>query len=122
MIRRTSILLALVLILVGISVGAASADNTMLNLPPGIEDQAHPLLMVMMERMAEPDMSEMDKPMMMQDMQAMANQLPPGVFLQLLELMPQLEMADMMFLHGEMPGLMQQPPGQILLLVRNLAE
>lgn len=130
MIRRTSILLATVLILAGISVGAASADvMPSLDLPPGIEAQAQPLLMAMMARMQQSGMSHEQQHMMMDDMQTMANlslaeRLPPGIFLQILELMPQLDMADMMALHQQMHqgDLLQQPPGQILLFVRNLAE
>ena len=34
----------------------------------------------------------------MADMQMMADQLPPGIFLQILRLMSQLDMEDMMFL------------------------
>jgi len=124
MIRRTSILLATVLILAGISVGAVSADGMpSLDLPPGIEAQAQPLLMAMMDRMEDSGMSPQQRDMMMQEMQTIVDQLPPGIFLNILELMPQLNMPDMMFLHNQLirGDLLQQPPGQILLFVRNLA-
>jgi hypothetical protein len=125
MLSKTSILLAMVLILVGIPVGAASAEGMpSLDLPPGIEEQAQPLLMAMMERMQDSGMSQEMMMQMMQDMQTMADQLPPGIFLQLLKLMPQLDMADMVFLHQQMHqgDLLQQPPGQILLFVKNLVD
>lgn len=129
MIRRTSILVAMVLILAGISVGAASADSMpALDLPPGIEDQAQPLLEDMSARMQQmgmthEHMTHEQQHMMMENMQAMADQLPPGIFLQILALMPQLDMADMMLLHQEMHqgDLLQQSPGQILLFVQDLA-
>ena len=60
--------------------------------------------------------------MMMADMQMMADQLPPGIFLQILRLMSQLDMEDMMFLHQQihMGDLLQQPPGQILTFILEL--
>ena len=126
MFRRTSVLLTLVLMLAGISVGAASADGMpSLNLPPGIEAQAQPLLMDMMERMSSmPGMTDEMMMQHMQHMQTMADELPPGIFLNLLKLMPQLDMPDMMTLHKAMTqgDLMQQPPGQILIFVQNLAK
>ena len=129
MIRRTSLLLAMVLILAGISVGAASADPMQpLELPSGIEDQAQPYLAAMMERMQNMGMSHEQQHMMMEDMQAMADmssadRLPPGVFLQILALMPELTMPEMMALHQAMHqgDLLQRPPGQILLFVQELA-
>ena len=121
MFRGTSILFALVLVLAGISVGAASAaEMPSLDLPPGIEAQAQPLIKDMMERMS--GMPEMTGEMMMQHMQTMADELPPGIFLNLLKLMPQLDMDGMMTLHKAMTqdDLMQQPPGQILKFVKGL--
>ena len=125
MFQRTSVLLALVLLLAGISVGAASAaEIPTLDLPPGIDSQAQPLIEEMMERMSS--MPGMTDEMMMQHMhhmQTMADELPPGIFLNLLKLMPQLDMPDMMTVHKAMTegDLMQQPPGQILIFVKNLA-
>jgi hypothetical protein len=113
-------------VLVGISVGAASAaEMPSLDLPPGIEAQSQPLLDDMMERMS--NMPGMTDKMMMQHMlhmQTMADELPPGIFLNLLKLMPELDMPDMMALHEAMTqgDLMQQPPGQILKFVKNLAK
>jgi hypothetical protein len=122
--RRTSLALAVLVILTGVFTGTVSADNTMLDLPPGIEQQAQPLLAAMMERMALSGMSPQQRDMMMHDMQTIVDQLPPGIFLRILELMPELTMPDMMFLHQELiqGDLLQQPPGQILLFVRDLAE
>jgi hypothetical protein len=119
----------MVLILAGISVGVASADPMpALELPPGIEDQAQPYLAAMMERMQDMGMSHEQQHMMMEDMQAMADmssadRLPPGVFLQILALMPELTMPEMMTLHQAMHqgDLLQQSPGQILLFVQELA-
>ena len=124
MFRRTSILFSLVLLLAGISVGVAAAEDLpALDLPPGIEAQAQPLIHDMMQRMSSmPGMTEDMMKQHMQHMQTMADELPPGVFLNILKLMPQLEMSDMMLLHQEMQGdLLQQPPGQILSFVKNLA-
>lgn len=95
----------------------------MLNLPPGIADQAQPLLVEMMAHMQQMGMSPEQMEMMMADMQMMADQLPPGIFLKLLELMLQLDMEEMMTLHQQIHqgALLQQPPGQILTFVLELA-
>ena len=125
MFRRTSVLFILVLLLTGVSVGVAAAEGMpSLDLPPGIEAQAQPLIHDMMERMSSmPGMTEEMMMQHMQHMQTMADGLPPGIFLNVLKLMPQLEMPDMMLLHQEMQGdLLQQPPGQILKFVKSLAK
>ena len=94
----------------------------MLDLPPGIAAQAQPLLMAMMTHMQQMGLSLEQMEMMMADMQMMADQLPPGIFLQILRLMSQLDMEDMMFLHQQihMGDLLQQPPGQILTFILEL--
>lgn len=123
MIRKLSLLLILVLALAGVSTGIASAQMMhTLDLPPGIAEQAQPYLEAMMAHMEQMDMSEMQMEMMMADMQAMADQLPPGIFLQILKLMPELTMQEMMSLHQQIHqgDLLQQPPGQILLAVQAL--
>ena len=105
--------------------GVAAAEGMpSLDLPPGIEAQAQPLIQDMMERMSSmPGMTEEMMMQHMQHMQTMADELPTGVFLNILKLMPQLEMPDMMLLHQEMQGdLLQQPPGQILKFVKSLAK
>lgn len=124
MLRRLAVIFALALMLVGSSIGGAAAqDAPSLNLPPGIAKQAQPLLEAMMAHMEQMGMSPAEMDMMMADMQAMADQLPPGIFLQILELMPQLDMDAMMALHQQMHegNLLQQPPGQILRYVKELA-
>lgn len=95
----------------------------MLDLPPGIAMQAQPLLEQMMQHMQEMGMSGAEMHMMMADMQMMVNVLPPGIFLQILELMLQLEMPEMMQLHMLIHegNLIQQPPGQVLNFVKDLA-
>ncbi len=122
MIRKISILLFISLTLIGLPVGVASAQGPQhLDLPPGIAAQAQPLLADMMERMEDMGMSDAQ---MMADMQAMVDQLPPGIFLQILQLMPQIEMANMMPLHQQLHGgggLLNLPPGQILRTVQQLA-
>ena len=123
MLRRLFISSLLALSLVGVSVGWVSAQEMpMLDLPPGIAKQAQPLLEQMMHHMQQMDLSPEQMEMMMADMQMMVEQLPPGIFLQLLRLMLQLEMEEMMMLHQEMHqgALIQQPPGQILVFVRGL--
>lgn len=124
MIRRLSLLLILVLAIAGVSTGIASAQTMpALDLPPGIAAQAQPYLEAMMAQMQQMGMSEMQMMMMMADMQTMVNQLPPGILLQILQLMPELTMPEMMSLHQQLHqgDLLQQPPGQILLVVRALA-
>lgn len=124
MIRKVSLLLILVLAIAGASTGIASAQTMpSLDLPPGIADQAQPYLEAMMAHMQQTDMSPEQMQMMMADMQAMVDQLPPGIFLQILQLMPELTMQEMMSLHQQLQqgDLLQQPPGQILLAVQALA-
>jgi hypothetical protein len=119
-----SFLLILVLALAGLSTGVAAAQTApMLDLPPGIAAQAQPHLEAMMAHMEQMDMGEMQMEMMMADMQAMADTLPPGIFLQVLQLMSELTMPEMMQLHQQLQqgDLLQQPPGQILVIVRVLA-
>jgi hypothetical protein len=121
MIRRFSLMFMLAAVLIAVPIGAASAQSPLLSdLPPGIAKQAEPLLKDMMDRMEGSVMM----PAHMADMQSMVEQLPPGIFLQILKLMPDLEMAEMMPLHQQIRqegGLLEQPPGQILKLVRDLA-
>ena len=123
MLRRMLLSLLFVLALVLVSVGSVSAQEMpMLDLPPGIAAQAQPLLMAMMTHMQQMGLSLEQMEMMMADMQMMADQLPPGIFLQILRLMSQLDMEDMMFLHQQihMGDLLQQPPGQILTFILEL--
>lgn len=124
MIRKVSLLLILVLAIAGASTGIASAQTMpSLDLPPGIADQAQPYREAMMAHMQQMDMSPEQMQMMMADMQAIVDQLPPGIFLQILQLMPELTMQEMMSLHQQLQqgDLLQQPPGQILLAVQALA-
>ena len=124
MFRKMIISSLLALVLVAVLVGPVSAQEMpMLNLPPGIAKQAQPLLEQMMQHMQEMGLSPEQMEMMMADMQMMADQLPPGIFLQLLRLMLQLDMEEMMLLHQEIHQgtLLQQPPGQILTFVLDLA-
>lgn len=123
MYRRMLISSLLVLALVVVSAGSVSAQEMpILNLPPGIAAQAQPLLMEMMAHMQQMGLSPEQMEMMMADMQVMAEQLPPGVFLQLLRLMVQLDMEEMMLLHQviHQGTLLQKPPGQILTFVLQL--
>jgi TolA-binding protein len=123
MIRRMVVSTLLVLVLLLVSVGSASAQEApMISLPPGIAAQAQPLLEAMMAHMQQMGMSPEQMEMMMADIQAMAGQLPPGIFLKLLKLMQQLDMEEMMTLHQQIhqTDLLQQPPGQILVFVLEL--
>lgn len=124
MITRLSLLLVLILALAGLSAGPVSAQTApALDLPPGIAIQAQPYLEAMMARMQQMGMSPMQMEMMMADMQEMVDILPPGIFLQILQLMSELTMPEMMQLHQQLQqgDLLQQPPGQILVIVRALA-
>lgn len=118
------LVLVLVLALAGLSTGVASAQPMpALDLPPGIAAQAQPYLEAMMAHMEEMGMGEMEMEMMMADMQMMVDALPPGIFLQILQLMSELTMPEMMSLHQQLHqgDLLQQPPGQLLRTVRELA-
>ena len=123
MIHKILVSLILAGALLGLSGGAALAHGTPpLELPPGIQKQAEPLVERMMDHMEGMGMSHEQVELMMADLQLMADQLPPGIFLQLLELMPQLDMDDMMSLHQEIHegGLLDGPPGQVISFVRGL--
>jgi hypothetical protein len=101
----------------------ASADGTpSLDLPPGIEKQALILIAEHMQRMQEMGMSH-DMQMMMKHLQNLADRLPPGIFLQFLRLINQLEKPEMMILHQQVHhgDLLDQPPGQVLTFVQELA-
>lgn len=122
--RKLSILFILTLMLTTASVGLASAQGpASLDLPPGIAAQAQPLIEAMMARMQENGMSHGDMSMMMTHMQTMVDTLPPGIFLKILKLASELDMHEMMTLHQAMHqgDLLQQPPGQILKFVKDLA-
>jgi hypothetical protein len=60
----------------------------------------------------------------MAHMQTLVDNLPSGIFLQILKLASELGDAEMMSLHHQLHegDLLQQPPGQILKVVRKLAE
>ena len=124
MFRRFWIALLIVVLLSAVPAGLTSAQQMQpaLDLPPGIAAQAEPLMMAMMEHMEQMGMSMEEMEMMMADMQTMAEQLPPGIFLELLKLMPQLSMDQMMALHQQMHqgDLLEQSPGQILSYVQKL--
>lgn len=116
--------LVLALIIVALPVGTVAAQQgAALDLPPGIATRAQPLLEDMMAHMQQMGLSAEQRQMMMADMQRMADRLPPGVFLQLLELMPRLDMPEMLAFHEQLNqgGLLQQPPGQILRVAQGLA-
>lgn len=124
MLRRMFVSTLLVLVLVVVSAGSASAQEVpMIDLPPGIAAQAQPLLETMMAHMQQMGMSPEQMEMMMNDMQGIADQLPPGIFLKLLKLMLQLDMEEMIALHQQIHQgtLLQQSPGQILIFVLQLA-
>ncbi len=121
--RTYALLFMLGLALIQFQPSFASAEETSLqNLPPGIAAQAQPLLDAMMAQCPESHMTPEHMAMMMVDMQAMADQLPPGIFLKILRAMSQLEMADMMAVHRAVRegGLLQRPPGDILRFVQEL--
>lgn len=123
MTSKLSILVILVLVVAVLPLSVASAQTTpALNLPPGIEELAQPYLEVMMQHMQQMGMSPEQMQMIMADMQSMADQLPPGIFLQILQWMPQLDMSNMLALHQQMQqgDLLEQPPGQILLIIQGL--
>lgn len=124
MFRILAIFLALITALVVLPAGSAFAQTPSgLNLPPGIAAQAEPLLIAMTAHMESTGMSSEEIQTMSADMQTLAAQLPPGIFLQILRVMPRLDMAAMMTFHQqiEQGQLLQQPPGQILTFVFNLA-
>ncbi len=105
------------------SASPANAETPSLRLPPGIAAQAEPLLAAMMDHCTESHRSPEHMAMMMVDMQALADRLPPGIFLQVLDTMAELPVAKMMVVHHAVRegGLLDQPPGQILRYVQGLA-
>jgi len=122
--KRITLMFMFALVIVGFPIRAVSAQEMpMLELPPGIADLAQPLLEAMMEHMQQMGISPEQMELMMADMQTMADSLPPGIFLEILKLMPQLNMEEMMSLHQQMHqgDLLQQAPGEILVFVRRLA-
>ena len=122
--KRITLMFMFALVIVGFPIRAVSAQEMpMLELPPGIADLAQPLLEAMTEHMQQMGMSPEQMELMMADMQTMADSLPPGIFLEILKLMPQLNMEEMMSLHQQMHqgDLLQQAPGEILVFVRRLA-
>ena len=78
--------------------GVALAATPELNLPPGIQRQAEPLIAEIMARMESMGMSIGHAGA---HLQLLAEQVPPGIFLQLLTVMVQLERADMMVVLAE---------------------
>lgn len=122
--KRITLMFMFALVIVGFPIRAVSAQEMpMLELPPGIADLAQPLLEAMMDHMQQMGMSPEQMESMMADMQTMADSLPQGIFLEILKLMPQLDMEEMMSLHQQMHqgDLLQQAPGEILVFVRRLA-
>lgn len=121
MIQRYVLVVTLAVTLLGLVPGGvqAAASRT---LPPGIAAQAQPLIDRMMQQCEQAGMSG-DGPAMMADMQAMANRVPPGIFLNILQAMSRLSMTKMMAVHQQIRegGLLEQPPGRILQYVRDLA-
>ena len=122
MTRSLALLFVLALAMVQ-PLAASAQDMTLRNLPPGIAAEAQPLLDAMMAQCPAAHMTPGHMAMMMADMQAMADQLPPGIFLNILQAMAQLDMEAMMAVHRAVRegGLLQQPPGEILRFVRELA-
>jgi hypothetical protein len=102
--------------------GAAMTMPDTASLPPGIAKKVEPLLeqmmakMMAMEPMAHP-------PMHKEHLQALIDQLPPGILVQVLEAMLQFDMPAMMQFHQAIEsGLLQQPPGQVLRFAEGLAQ
>ncbi len=124
MIRKHVIAFTLAVALMQFSASVAAAAAPSLTLPPGIAAQAEPLLAAMMDQCSESHRSSEHMAMMMADMQALADRLPPGIFLQVLQTMAELPMEKMMVVHRAVRegGLLDQPPGQILRYVKDLAD
>ena len=100
--------------------GAAAAQAPVVDLPPSIAAQAEPLVLRMIGRM---EGMGMGSDHVLGHMRVLSEALPPGIFLQFLELALQLDMPAMVTLHKAVfqEGLLQQPPGEVLLFVRGLA-
>lgn len=129
MIYRISIIFALLVGLFLLPAGTVSAqsDGTMpmpdtSSLPPGIAKQVESLLEQMMEKMQ--GMEPMPHPPMhVEHLQALIDQLPPGILVQVLEAMLDFDMPAMMQFHQAMQdGLLDQPPGQLLSFAKELAQ
>lgn len=121
--RRRMVMVVLVAALLTLVPGGALADGMVPEgLPPGAHDQAHPLVVAMMEHMQGMDMSPQQMQMMMADMQMMAEQLPPGVYLELLRLMNQMDAESMMDLHAMMHSgdMAEMSPGSLVAAAQKL--
>lgn len=124
------LLLAFLFVPTGAGYGQVAAQESattvfdLSNLPPGIAKKVAPLLDELM--MHHHHMMEMGHECMhhhhhMGQIEEMINQLPPGILVQVLEALVQLEMMEMMAFHNAVDdGLLDQPPGQILQTVQGL--
>jgi non-ribosomal peptide synthetase component F len=137
MFNRISLLLALVVALLLMPAGVALAQDAsttsdghqfnLSELPPGIQKQAAVLLEELMaHHHAMHTMPGHTGDMMhmhMQDIKALIDRLPPGILLQVLKALLELDMHAMMhFHHAVADGLLDQPPGQVLNFVKSLAQ
>ena len=103
--------------------GGALADGAVPEgLPPGIQAQAHALMDEMTEHMADMNLSPDQVQMMMADMEMLAAELPPGVYLNLLRLMVQMDEESMMELHALLHNgdVASVPPGSLVAAAQKL--
>ncbi|MHB1135108.1 MAG: hypothetical protein ACYC4L_22275 [Chloroflexota bacterium] len=119
-------LLAAVLVAVVLAVipGGALADGMVPEgLPPGVHAQAHQLMVDMMQHMQDIGMSNQQMTEMTAHMEMMAEELPPGVFLELLRLMNALDAEAMMQLHAMMHSgdMASRSPGNLIAAAQMLA-
>ncbi len=113
-------LMALAVIIAGRPVAADGPQAGAL--PSGIEAQVSLSMQAMMDRMSEMGMPPEHMEMMRGHLQQLQAELPPGVFLQLLDLMSRMNMEQMMaFCQRLHDGdLLQGPPGQIIAAAQSL--
>lgn len=123
MLRMAMAVVLVVVALLVLPAGALADGMVPEGLPPGVHDQAHPLVSEMMAHMQAMGMSPQQTEMMMADMETMAEQLPPGVYLELLRLMNQMDAEAMMDLHAMMHSgdMAEMSPGRLVAAARNLA-
>ncbi|MHB1133230.1 MAG: hypothetical protein ACYC4L_12720 [Chloroflexota bacterium] len=121
--RRLLAAVLVVVVLAAIPGGALADGMVPEGLPPGVHTQAHRLMVDMMQHMQDIGMSNQQMTEMTAHMELMAEELPPGVYLQLLGLMSALDAEAMMQLHAMMHSgdTASRSPGNLIAAGRLLA-
>jgi hypothetical protein len=121
------LLLAFLFVPAGAGYGQVAAQESVTtpfdlsNLPPGIAKKVAPLLDELHHHMMEMGHECTHHHHHMGQIRELIDQLPPGILVQVLEALVQLDMKQMMAFHNAVDDdLLEQPPGQILQAVQEL--